>query len=162
MLLADNHLGISRDYNGLVTLSFPSGSLVSELRDQGYKITTPRFQVIEWVTGQQEDNFTAEEAAAALDSIGRATVYRTLKLLLDQGLICRVILNDGGICYRLSHKGHHHHLVCVSCSATEDIHLDDVENVIQRVRESTDYEIVGHRLEVYGFCPRCKSGQTDL
>ena len=139
----------------------PAEGLVNELRDQGFKITSPRYRVIERVTSREE-NFTAEALAAELASIGRATVYRTLKLLLDRGLICRVILNDGGVCYRLSHKGHHHHLVCVSCGATEDVHLDDVEDVLNRVREATNYELVGHRLEVYGFCPRCQELQPGI
>ena len=130
--------------------------LAHELRDQGFKITTPRFQVIERVAAR-EDNFTAEELATELAPVGRATVYRTLKLLLELGHICRVILSDGGVCYRLSHKAHHHHLVCVSCDATEDVHLEDVEDVLDRVRDATDYELIGHRLEVYGFCPRCQS-----
>jgi Fe2+ or Zn2+ uptake regulation protein len=132
--------------------------LANELRDQGFKITSPRFQVIERVAASEE-NFTAEELAAQLAPVGRATVYRTLKLLLELGHICRVILSDGGVCYRLSHKAHHHHLVCVNCGATEDVHLEDVEDVLDRVREATDYELVGHRLEVYGFCPRCQALQ---
>ena len=130
--------------------------LAHELRDQGFKITTPRFQVIERVAAR-EDNFTAEELATELAPVGRATVYRTLKLLLELGHICRVILSDGGVCYRLSHKAHHHHLVCVSCGATEDVHLADVEDVRDRVRAATDYELIGHRLEVYGVCPRCQA-----
>ena len=131
--------------------------LVNELKGRGFKMTAPRWQVIEHVAARDEENFTAEALAAELTPVGRATVYRTLKLLLDEGHICRVILSDGGVCYRLSHKAHHHHLVCASCGATEDVHLEDVEDVLDRVRLATDYEIVGHRLEVYGVCPRCRS-----
>ena len=133
--------------------------LLDDLRDQGFKITSPRHVVIESVAGRDE-NFTAEELAAELAPIGRATVYRTLKLLLDQGLICRVVLNDGAVCYRASHRSHHHHLVCVGCGATEDVHLSDVENVIDGVRDATQYDIVGHRIEIYGFCPNCKQRQS--
>ena len=143
----------------MTTLSHAQ-DLLDELRDQGFKITAPRHQVIERVAGR-EDNFTAEELAAELAPVGRATVYRTLKLLLDQGLICRLILSDGGVCYRLSHQAHHHHLVCIQCGATEDVHLEDVEDVLAKVRDATDYELVGHRLEVFGFCPRCKSLRTS-
>jgi Fur family ferric uptake transcriptional regulator len=139
-----------------MTLFSPAEGLVNELRDQGFKITSPRFRVIEKVAGR-DDNFTAEELASELVPIGRATVYRTIKLLLDTGLLCRVVLSDGSVCYRASHEAHHHHLVCVSCGATEDIHLRDVEAVLSGVRESTDYDVVGHRIEVYGVCPGCKS-----
>lgn len=136
----------------------PVEGLLSELRDQGFKITSPRNRVIASVANR-EDNFTAEELAAELDTIGRATVYRTLKLLLDQGLVCRIVMGDGSVSYRASHKAHHHHIVCVSCSATEDVHMSDVEDVLAGVRAHTDFDVVGHRLEIYGLCPRCKSLQ---
>jgi Fe2+ or Zn2+ uptake regulation protein len=139
-----------------VTSLTTAQGLVNELRDQGFKITAPRFQVIEGLARREEENFTAEELAAELASVGRATVYRTIKLLLDQGLVCRVILADGAVCYRVSHRAHHHHLVCLSCGATEDVHLSDVEDVITRVRGATDYELVSHRIEIYGFCPACR------
>jgi Fe2+ or Zn2+ uptake regulation protein len=145
-------------YTDLVTTSQAQG-LVSELRDQGFKITSPRQFVIESVAGR-EDNFTAETLAGELSPIGRATVYRTLKLLVDQGLVCRLVLGDGSVAYRVSHAAHHHHLVCVSCGATEDVALADVEDVIGRVRDATDYDIVGHRIEVYGICPACRARQT--
>ena len=147
-------------YNRGVTIETPSQSLLEELRNEGLKITGPRSLVIEYVA-KREDNFTAEELAVELAAIVRATVYRTVKLLLEHGLICRVILSDGSVCYRVSHKAHHHHLVCVACGATEDVHLSDVEAVLTGVREATDYELLGHRIEVYGICPACKaSGRT--
>ena len=133
--------------------------LADELRDQGYKITTPRFQVIEHVAGR-EQNFTAEELAGELSAIGRATVYRTIKLMLDQGILCRLIMGDGSVSYRMSHKAHHHHLVCVTCGATEDIDLGDVEAVMGHIRDASDYEVLSHRIEVYGFCPDCKQRQS--
>ncbi|MPZ48689.1 MAG: transcriptional repressor [Dehalococcoidia bacterium] len=143
-----------------MTLLSPIDGLVDKLRDQGFKITHPRYQVIERVA-DRDANFTAEELAAELAPVGRATVYRTIKLLVDQGLLCRVVLGDGSICYRSSHLAHHHHLVCLSCGATEDVHLSDVEAVIDRVRGATSYEVVSHRIEVYGFCPRCKGFQSE-
>jgi Fur family transcriptional regulator, ferric uptake regulator len=139
-----------------VTPTEEAGVLVKDLRDQGYKITSPRYRVIERLAGR-EDNFTAEELASELAPVGRATVYRTLKLLLDQGLVCKVVMTDGSIFYRMSHRVHHHHLVCVGCGATEDIGRCGVEDVLSTVQSVTDYEVVGHRIEVYGFCPRCKS-----
>jgi Fe2+ or Zn2+ uptake regulation protein len=137
----------------------PAEGLLSELRGQGFKITSPRNQVVASVAAR-EDNFTAEELASELDSIGRATVYRTLKLLLDQGLVCRIVMGDGSVSYRAAHKAHHHHIVCVSCGATEDVRMNDVEDVLAGVRNATEYDIVGHRIEVYGICPRCRTRQA--
>jgi Fe2+ or Zn2+ uptake regulation protein len=137
----------------------PTRGLVDDLRDQGFKITAPRSRVIERLVAR-EGNFTAEELAAELAPVGRATVYRTLRLLLDQDLVCKVVLGDGSICYRMSHKMHHHHLVCVGCGATEDIGRCGVEDVLKSVREVTGYDVIGHRIEVYGFCPDCKLLQS--
>ncbi len=134
--------------------------LVEDLRGQGYKITTSRYRVLERLAGQDE-NFTAEELAGDLAPVGRATVYRTLKLLLERGLVCKVVLGDGSVCYRMSHTLHHHHLVCVGCGATEDIGRCGVDDVLASVRETTDYEVVGHRIEVYGFCPACRSAADE-
>lgn len=142
-----------------MTAADSAEGLLSELREQGFKITSPRNRVVASVANR-EDNFTAEELAAELDSIGRATVYRTLKLLLDQGLVCRIVMGDGSVSYRASHKSHHHHIVCVSCGATEDVHMNDVEDVLNGVRTATEFDIVGHRIEVYGICPRCKAIQN--
>ncbi len=139
-----------------MTTEAETGVLVEDLREQGYKITAPRVRVIEHVAAH-EDNFTAEELAGELAPVGRATVYRTLKLLLDRGLVCKVVLGDGSICYRVSHRVHHHHLVCVGCGATEDIGRCGVDDVLASVREATSYQVVGHRIEVYGFCPRCQA-----
>jgi Fur family transcriptional regulator, ferric uptake regulator len=133
-----------------------SVALIEDLRGQGHKITTPRHLVIEHLS-IREDNFSAEELVESLAPIGRATIYRTLKLLADRGLICKVVLEDGSARYRVNHGAHHHHLICVSCGATEDISRCGVDEVLDSVRLTTGYEIVGHRTEVYGVCPDCRS-----
>ena len=66
-----------------------SVALIEDLRGQGHKITAPRHLVIEHLS-VREDNFSAEELVESLAPIGRATIYRTLKLLVDGGLICKV------------------------------------------------------------------------
>ena len=143
-----------------MTIAGETGELLDGLRGQGFKITAPRSRVIEWLAAR-DANFTAEELAAELEEVGRATVYRTLKLLLDQGLVCKVVLGDGSVAYRMSHKVHHHHLVCLGCGATEDIGRCGVGDVIATVREATGYEVVGHRIEIYGVCPACRQGRVQ-
>jgi Fe2+ or Zn2+ uptake regulation protein len=142
-----------------VTAVSETGELVEDLRGQGFKITTPRYRVLEWLVAR-DGNFTAEELAGELEDVGRATVYRTLKLLLDQDVVCKVVLGDGSVAYRMSHKVHHHHLICLACGATEDIGRCGVDEVIASVRDVTEYDVVGHRIEIYGICPACKRLQT--
>ena len=133
------------------------------MQRKGLKSTRQRDVILDAFLSMEHHSSTEElylQLRQRDPNIGYATVYRTLKLLLDRGLVCRIVMGDGSVSYRASHKAHHHHIVCVSCGATEDVHMNDVEDVLAGVRGATDYDIVGHRIEVYGLCPACKSLQA--
>src|SRR4051794_20278874 len=102
-------------------------------------------------------HFTAEALAARVRGVGRATVFRTLKLLVDEGVVCRVLLDDGKLHYRLSRSPHHHHLVCTECGAIEDFTNCDVRDVIDEMSRRTGYLIESHWLELYGRCGKCRA-----
>lgn len=125
------------------------------LARRGYRLTSPRRHLLE-VMSSLDDRFAAEAVVAAAPEVGRATVFRTLRLLQDLGVVCQVVLDDGSIAYRLAPEEHHHHLLCVSCGAVEDFSSPALEEVLQQVEASTGYRVEGHRLEVYGRCPRCQ------
>jgi Fur family ferric uptake transcriptional regulator len=78
-----------------------------------------------------------------------------LKLLADEGVVCRVLLDDGRLHYRLSRNAHHHHLVCTTCGAIEDFTTCDVSDVIGELSRRTGYQIDSHWLELYGRCETC-------
>jgi len=103
-----------------------------------------------------EDGFTAEELHASLPGVGRATVYRTVKLLVEAGLLCKTALEGGMPRYRLGPHGHHHHLVCVSCGAIRDFARCSVDEMVQRAEHAVGYQVLSHRVELYGLCPRCR------
>lgn len=128
--------------------------MLDTLEEQGYRSTSSRRAVAEAVAAQQR-HFTAEEIRGQLPEVGRATVYRSLKLLVGSGVLCRVLLEDGTLHYQLSHRGHHHHLLCVDCGASEDLLGCDIEDLLQDLSSAHDFEISGHWLEVYGRCLRC-------
>ena len=92
--------------------------------------------------------------------MGRATVYRSLKLLVEAGVLCRVLLEDGDLHYQLSHRGHHHHLLCVECGASEDLLGCDIEDLLRQVSSAHEFQLSGHWLEVYGRCRECLSVQS--
>ena len=124
------------------------------LGEQGYRDTSPRRAVLNAIA-QKEKHFTAEELREELPGVGRATVYRSLKLLVDAGVLCRVLLEDGNLHYQLSHRGHHHHLLCVDCGASEDLTGCDIEDQLKSVAASHSFQVSGHWLEVYGRCSKC-------
>jgi Fur family ferric uptake transcriptional regulator len=120
-----------------------------------HRITVSRIAVIGLVASMP-GHFSVEDVLAQSRGIGRATVFRTLKLLVDEGLICRVLLEDGRLHYRVSHDTHHHHLVCKECGAVEDFTTCDLEGLIAGLSVRTGFDITSHWLEFYGLCRTCR------
>ena len=128
--------------------------LIAVLEDGGYRITAPRRSVIAALDGKGE-GFTAEELCGELPDVGRATVYRTIKLLQKAGVICRLTMPDGAPKYSLSRVEHHHHTVCVNCGSVGEFRHVTIERLLRAIGQEIAGEIVGHRLEVFTMCGEC-------
>ena len=128
--------------------------LISVLEDGGYRITRPRRNVIA-ALAQKNEGFTAEELCSELPSVGRATVYRTIKLLQRSGVICKLAMPDGAPRYSLARVDHHHHTVCVKCGTIGEFKHATIERLLRAVSREVSGEIVGHRLEVFILCMDC-------
>lgn len=128
--------------------------IVAQLAQQGYRDTEPRRLVIS-AAAAQERPFTAEELCAALPCVGRATVYRGLRLLVDTDQVCRVLLEDRELRYQLSHQEHHHHMLCAICGVSADLVNCDVEDILRAAAAEAGFRMSGHWLEVYGRCADC-------
>jgi Fur family transcriptional regulator, ferric uptake regulator len=135
-------------------------SILERLEAHDYRITAPRMAVI-GVLATMSGHFTADTLASRVRGVGRATVFRTLKLLADEGVVCRVLLDDGRLHYRISRTAHHHHLVCTQCGAVEDFTTCDVNDVISELSRRTGYQIESHCLELYGRCQSCVAGSAQ-
>ena len=136
----------------MVTLD--SKGFRTTLQGTGRRLTSPRLAILDLIA-QRPEGFTAEEVCAGLPSVGRATVYRTIKLLLYLGLVCKMARPDGTPRYTLSGTGHHHHTLCVRCGAVSDFPQCTVDLILQTIRSETAGVILGHRMEVYVQCSRC-------
>jgi Fur family ferric uptake transcriptional regulator len=131
--------------------------IIQRLELHGHRITGSRRRVLE-VLVRAPAHFTVDDVLRLSPGVGRATVFRTMKLLLDLNAVCRVMLEDGSLHYRLSMRGHHHHLVCRVCGRVEDFSTCDVSSLVEELSRNTEYEIQGHWLEVYGRCASCRTG----
>ena len=127
----------------------------------GHRVTPSRRAVIAAVL-EQSDLFTVEDLLHQCSNAGRATVFRTIRLLTDVGTVCRVLLEDGSLRYRVSQRGHHHHLVCTSCGRVQDLDDCSVADVARDLSRQSGYEIDGHWLEFYGRCQPCRGGATAV
>jgi len=128
--------------------------IMAQLSDLGYRDTEPRRLVISAVAAHDRP-FTAEELCASLPCVGRATVYRGLRLLVETDQVCRVLLEDHELRYQLSHQGHHHHLLCGACGASADLEGCDAEDMLREAAAAVGFRMSGHSLEVYGQCGDC-------
>jgi Fur family ferric uptake transcriptional regulator len=87
--------------------------------------------------------------------IGLATVYRTLRLLADEGSIDVLRDDPTQARYRLCSPRHHHHMVCESCGVVVEIPECDVDEWAQKVGRAHGFEVRAHRAEIVGLCARC-------
>ena len=98
----------------------PHTNLMAVSEGLGYRATAPG-KAIASLLEQKHDALTVEELREELPSAGWATVFRTIKPLLEAGAVCKLATMDGSQMYSLCRVGHrHHHSVCIECGAVED------------------------------------------
>jgi Fe2+ or Zn2+ uptake regulation protein len=130
-------------------------------REKGIPFTRQRQLIWEYFA-QGDRAATIGEAAEALRSqgVGQATVYRTVTLLSDLGLLTRVQDRHGEICYTAPPIGHSHPLICGVCRHIVRFAGDgDVVELERRLAAETGFVIYGHHLEVYGICAACRESK---
>jgi len=134
----------------------------------GFRWTQSREWVLD-IFRKSEGHLTAEDVFFRVKNvypgIGMATVYRTLELLYQQGLLNRFQFGDGKARYEWigegSKKGHHHHLICTSCGRIID-YTDFIERERKLIKdletalsEKHNFDIVSHQVHFYGLCEKC-------
>ena len=129
-------------------------NLGNALEDRGLRRTTARTAV----TGRSEglgDAFTAEQLCRDLPGVGRATVYRTIRHLVDAGALCKLPILDGAPMYSIARVEHHHHTICSRCGAVGEFRHSTVERVMRSLANEIDGDIIGHRMEIFITCKSC-------
>ena len=121
--------------------------------DNGLRMTEQR-RIIARVLSVSDDHPDAEELhrrANALDaSISLATVYRTVKLFEDSGIIERHDFRDGRARYEEVPDEHHDHLIDVKSGRVVEFHSEEIEKLQEEIARKLGYKLVDHRLELYG------------
>lgn len=129
------------------------------LTKQGCKNTKSRKAVID-ILNKTEAPISAEEIYLGIKTLGSSanlsTVYRTLELMEEKGLVGKTMMNDGRARYELTGDGHRHHLICTNCHRMVPIDICPLNTLEKDVSQKTNFDITGHKLELYGVCPECK------
>ncbi|MFZ9283082.1 MAG: Fur family transcriptional regulator [Candidatus Nanopelagicales bacterium] len=98
-----------------------------------------------------------QHLAEAGESIGLATVYRTLQSMSEIGLIDVVRDQSGEMLFRACQtEHHHHHLVCRRCGAAEELQAGEVEAWAAQLAGRYGYQQLDHQVEIFGICPNCQ------
>lgn len=135
-------------------------SLARRLREMGVRLTPQRLAIYEALV-ERTDHPTAQQLhtdlSAALPSLSPATVYNTLELLLEHGLIHALgDAGDGTVHYDADLEPHFN-LVCTRCHRIEDFHSDALGAIDAGVAARSGYRLHGARLVYYGLCPACQA-----
>jgi len=134
----------------------------NELKTRGLRFTSQREAVLDVIIENDGKHLSSEEiyelVKAKIPEIGIATVYRTLILLEDMGIINKVDLDDGKGRYEInrSKEEHlHHHLICLKCGSVLEVKYDLLEHLEEQILDETGFIVKNHSVKLYGYCKEC-------
>ena len=128
---------------------------LKRLDEAGYRSGASRRKVVE-LLAEEHCALTALEIDRRLDSVGRASVYRTLDQLDQLHLVQRVEIGGDAAGYeRLDSEQHHHHLVCERCGRLAPFADRPLEQAIEAISRNADFEVAAHDVVLRGTCRPC-------
>lgn len=135
------------------------------LRDHNLPITAQRLAIAEVVL-RSDRHLSAEEVAREVgargDTVGTATVYRTLELLTRSGLVVERDFGEGFRRFEPARDApHHEHLLCSNCGRVREFRDERLERMTTLIAESHGYARQRHRLVIYGVCEDCQRGVSS-
>ncbi|MBE0480649.1 MAG: transcriptional repressor [Dehalococcoidia bacterium] len=133
-------------------------TLLDILKDRGYRLTPQRMMVLEAIE-ESSNHISAEEiydrAKLKYPYLNRSTVYRTLELLKENGLVTETDLGEGRFLYHPAGKAQHHHLVCRNCTKVIDIDIDVLDKLRDDLRSGYGFEAELEHIAFFGYCRDC-------
>jgi Fur family ferric uptake transcriptional regulator len=130
------------------------------LERRGLKLTSERRALFDEIFGRHE-HLEADELLVRLRArhakISRATIYRTLELLVDSGIVGRVRIGDQGYRYeRLRAGDHHEHLICDFCGRVIEFFEPRIESLQDEVAARYGFILLSHSHQMRGICRACR------
>lgn len=131
------------------------------LQDQGLKFTNERAALVREIFATHY-HFDADELLFRLKNNGiktsRATIYRTLELLVKSGMVRRVHLGEDHYHYEsVGQNSHHDHLVCTTCGEVIEFHDEELEQIQQQICATRNFTPTFHNLQILGVCSECSA-----
>ncbi|MDD5359205.1 MAG: Fur family transcriptional regulator [Sulfurovaceae bacterium] len=146
------------DYNVLIE------KFKSIIKENGLKYTKQRELILKFLY-EHNEHFTPEELNGKLkkiypdENIGIATIYRTLTLLEDSGIVTSISFGTQGKKYEFGLKKHHDHLVCIKCGKIIEFYDETIEKKQLEIAKNFEFEMTDHTMKIIGICKSCQKKQ---
>lgn len=149
----------------MVTVMHHTETIMMSTELTGGTRRTRQRAAVSAIMASLDEFHTAQEVHAELrkqdESIGLATVYRTLNQMAEGGELDCIRTPDGQAAYRHCSSGHHHHLICRHCGRAVEITPPSFEQWIARVADENGFTNLDHEFELFGRCANCSAAQRS-
>lgn len=143
---------------------FTMEDLRIRLQERQHKMTPQRQIVLQIFLDHPGRHLSAEDIHGILrdnhSEIGLATVYRSLELLSELGILQKMEFGDGCSRYEVNttnpDQHHHHHLYCKRCKKIIEVEDDLLEELEHNIAEKSGFKILDHQVKFFGYCKECK------
>jgi len=139
------------------------GQMVQSLKEQGHRLTSQRQLILEAIEAS-EGHVSAESVhatvAAQFPQVNISTVYRTLELLQDLGMVSHTHFDDGIAQYHLASEAQHQHMVCRRCGAEREIDVTVLDPLDRHLRENYGFVADLTHFAIVGLCASCAAVPT--
>jgi len=136
-------------------------ALITKLREKGFRVTPQRLAICEFVLASKEHptvDHVYQEIGKKYPTVSLATVYQTLHLLTEIGMLQELGFGDGISRYEPNNSPHIN-IVCKNCGTIQDYESESVKRFLSQIGGELDRRLVGQHLEIYTYCDRCKKQQ---
>jgi Fur family ferric uptake transcriptional regulator len=133
--------------------------LEKRLRTRGYRVT-PQREALYRILLENEGRPMSPEDVHGLalkkhSGLGLTTIYRNMELFCELGLANRVHLHGESKYYEVNTGKHHHHMVCNSCGSVELLDACVIDELVEMVRDDSDFLVISHCMSLFGYCSNC-------
>lgn len=151
-------------------MMYKSDYLTKTLGDNGYKVTAQRSIIFEVLDENSDKHLSTEDVHELVKCknphMGIATIYRTLQLFEEIGLVFKHNFDDGFSRYQILPPGsdevhQHHHLLCKKCGKIIEVKEDLMNSLEDIIEKQYNFEILNHVVIFTGICSQCRNKEND-
>ena len=133
--------------------------LANKLREHGYRLTPQRVALMRLLAasdGHPSASHLYDRLQEQFPTTSPGTIYKTLNLLKDLDEVLELGFSDDDNRYDGNKPYPHPHVICVRCRKIMDLEIGIAQNLLQEAAQQSGFQIVSHRLDLYGICPDCQ------